>query len=46
VKAHDINEVARCGVCGANADRTYVLAAFPDELQQIPGLEAGGVLRL
>jgi hypothetical protein len=24
----------------------YVLAAFPDVLQQIPGLEAGGVLRL
>jgi hypothetical protein len=22
VKAHDINEVARCGVCAANADRT------------------------
>jgi hypothetical protein len=24
----------------------YVLAAFPDVLQQIPGLGAGGVLRL
>jgi len=24
----------------------YVLAAFPDVLQQIPGLEAGGVVRL
>jgi hypothetical protein len=24
----------------------YVLAAFPDVLQQIPGLEAGGVMRL
>jgi hypothetical protein len=24
----------------------YVLAAFPDVLQQIPGLQAGGVLRL
>jgi hypothetical protein len=24
----------------------YVLAAFPDVLQQIPGLEPGGVMRL
>ncbi len=24
----------------------YVLAAFPDVLQQIPGLEPGGVIRL
>jgi len=24
----------------------YVLAAFPDVLQQMPGLEPGGVLRL
>jgi hypothetical protein len=24
----------------------YVLAAFPDVLQQIPGLECGGALRL
>ena len=24
----------------------YVLAAFPDVLQQIPGLEPGGVVRL
>jgi hypothetical protein len=24
----------------------YVLAAFPDVLQQIPGLEVGGVMRL
>ena len=24
----------------------YVLAAFPDVLRQIPGLDAGGVMRL
>jgi hypothetical protein len=27
-------------------DIAYVLAAFPDVLHQIPGLEAGGVMRV
>jgi hypothetical protein len=43
VKAHDINEVARCGFCGANADRTYaaVAAKFDDMLKgQLMNLSA------